>query len=614
MATADEYAGWIVANQAKKGTPEFDTVARAYQEVKGAPKSAAQRAAETNAQVASGKPVVSDADREMANPANSGSTLDNVRAGAGKAFVDLSRGVRQIFTPEKRSLSGLITGDNRSDIQKEIDESRKLDAPLMDTKAGLAGNIAGNVAATAPTMFIPGANGIIGGAALGSTLGAAQPVATGESRLNNAVVGGIGGAAVPAAAATWRTGKSLVEPLYAGGRENIIGRTLTRAAGPNAQAVEGRLANAAELVPGSAPTAAEVAESGGIAALQRAASAADPEAYAQRGLAQSAARAQALRDIAGTPGDLANAKGVREMMSGPHYDAAMKAKVPLTVSDKKISEIMSRPSLEGAWQEAEKMAREAGITSVTAKGEMTGETLHYLKMALDQKIADSKPGSPAQRLLMGTRDELRNWMEKAIPEYKAGREAFKSWSPAVDQHKVGAYLADKLSPALADQGALGRETAAQYAQALRNAPGTLKATTGFRGNDLADVMAPNQMNVLENVGRDLGRKANAQDLGRGAGSDTFQKLSMANIGQQSGMPRLVDFASSLPGVSRATSWIYRDTDNQIRQQMAQALLDPKKSAQLMREAKGNPQLAKALQEVQRLMIPAGASTALASQQ
>ncbi len=36
MATAEDYAKWIVANQSKKGTPEFDTVAKAYQEAKGA--------------------------------------------------------------------------------------------------------------------------------------------------------------------------------------------------------------------------------------------------------------------------------------------------------------------------------------------------------------------------------------------------------------------------------------------------------------------------------------------------------------------------------------------------------------------------------------------------
>jgi len=34
MATADQYAAWIVQNQAKRGTPDFDTVAKAYEQAK----------------------------------------------------------------------------------------------------------------------------------------------------------------------------------------------------------------------------------------------------------------------------------------------------------------------------------------------------------------------------------------------------------------------------------------------------------------------------------------------------------------------------------------------------------------------------------------------------
>jgi len=42
MATADEYAAWIVKNQSLKGTPDFDTVAKAYQEAKAAEAQIAQ--------------------------------------------------------------------------------------------------------------------------------------------------------------------------------------------------------------------------------------------------------------------------------------------------------------------------------------------------------------------------------------------------------------------------------------------------------------------------------------------------------------------------------------------------------------------------------------------
>jgi len=44
MATAEDYAKWIVANQSKKGTPEFDTVAKAYQAAKGVSLQTAQPA------------------------------------------------------------------------------------------------------------------------------------------------------------------------------------------------------------------------------------------------------------------------------------------------------------------------------------------------------------------------------------------------------------------------------------------------------------------------------------------------------------------------------------------------------------------------------------------
>ena len=51
MATADQYAEWIVTNSAKRGTPDFDTVAQAYQEAK-----AEENMAVTQAQIAPAQP------------------------------------------------------------------------------------------------------------------------------------------------------------------------------------------------------------------------------------------------------------------------------------------------------------------------------------------------------------------------------------------------------------------------------------------------------------------------------------------------------------------------------------------------------------------------------
>lgn len=126
------------------------------------------------------------------DPTEGMSGLQKFAAGAGKAFVDIGRGVKQL------SAMGPLNEEGRKrqqDIQAEIDESKRLDAPLMARGAGRAGNIAGNVAASIPLAAVPGANSLVGAAAIGGATGAVQPVASDESRGRNIAVGAAGGAA-----------------------------------------------------------------------------------------------------------------------------------------------------------------------------------------------------------------------------------------------------------------------------------------------------------------------------------------------------------------------------------------------------------------------------------
>ena len=109
------------------------------------------------------------------DPTEGMSATQKALAGAGKAFVDIGRGAGQML--------GIVP-------QSAIDEAKALDAPLMRTGAGLAGNIGGNLAAFAPTALIPGVNTLTGAGLVGAGMGAMQPVATGESRGANTAIGG----------------------------------------------------------------------------------------------------------------------------------------------------------------------------------------------------------------------------------------------------------------------------------------------------------------------------------------------------------------------------------------------------------------------------------------
>ena len=65
------------------------------------------------------------------NPTDGMSRLDLFRAGVGKSLVDTGQGLAQLVG----------AGPSRA----EVDERRQLEGALMDTGAGVAGNIAGQV-------------------------------------------------------------------------------------------------------------------------------------------------------------------------------------------------------------------------------------------------------------------------------------------------------------------------------------------------------------------------------------------------------------------------------------------------------------------------------------
>ena len=104
-------------------------------------------------------------------------------AGAGKAFTDIGRGAGQLM--------GLTSTE-------DVQASRERDVPLMQSKAALAGNITGGIAAAAPAMLIPGAGTVAGAAAIGGAYGALQPTTLTKERLANVGIGAATGGAAQA--------------------------------------------------------------------------------------------------------------------------------------------------------------------------------------------------------------------------------------------------------------------------------------------------------------------------------------------------------------------------------------------------------------------------------
>jgi len=160
------------------------------------------------------------------NPTDGQSFAQNAVAGYGRALPVLASGIKQAGLEAANRTGGAIFGGLSAlgmdgaaqgfaknvgapvssmvqEGQADIDEERRLSAPLRGTAGGFMGNLAGDVAMMAPAgggvlgLAKTGGQRLLGNAAVGAGFSGAQPVETGGNRAVNAGVGfgaGAGGA------------------------------------------------------------------------------------------------------------------------------------------------------------------------------------------------------------------------------------------------------------------------------------------------------------------------------------------------------------------------------------------------------------------------------------
>lgn len=505
------------------------------------------------------------------DPTEGMSTFEKLAAGVGKGMTDMARGAGQVL--------GLVS-------RKDVEDARRLDAPLMKTTAGQFGNVVGNLALTAPLAAIPGANTVAGGATIGALTGLLQPsTSTGETVANTAL-GGVAGAAIPAAVNGIRTLRAAAEPFYAAGQNRIVGRALNAAAGSDAPAVAQRLAQAGEIVPGSAPTVGQAAENAGIAALDRAATASNPgvtNAVSERMAAQNAARVNALRDLTGDDGRRAFFAAERDATANQLYGAARKAPVNPQVytpeAQANIAQFMQRIPKE-VLDRARKLAKIGGepMTDATSI-----QGLHWVKEGVDDLIGEAKRkgNDTLARQLTGLQKDLLAGIDNISPDYAAARQVYAAMSKPVNQMDVAQTIADRSINPLT--GALQPQA---YARALNDR--TAASTLGMPGATLANTLEPEQLNALQAILHDAQRATAAQNAGRGVGSDTVQKLAYTNMLDQAGVPTFMRKAAPFQVLGnvggRVADAAYARANRELGNQLAEVMLDPQAAARLMQQA------------------------------
>jgi hypothetical protein len=265
----------------------------------------------------------------------------NAAAGVGQSLYQTARGIGQVF--------GNVS-------EADVEEARRLDAPLMRTGGGQLGQIAGSVAqivgpgavakaAGAPAMvsnaLMP--TSLPGNIAQGAAFGALQPVGEDESRLLNTAVGAGAGGLGYAVPGMLRGVRSTVwDPVM--NQDRIVANTIRRfAADPDNLRMTG-----APNIPGYQPTLAEATLDPGIARLESAARSASIEggnAVMDALRSNNAARVQAIQGIAGDSAAMEAAKAARQRAAAAPLNQAMKdTGVTVTRTANLIDRILQGPS------------------------------------------------------------------------------------------------------------------------------------------------------------------------------------------------------------------------------------------------------------------------------
>jgi hypothetical protein len=504
------------------------------------------------------------------------SRFQQARAGFGKAFADTGQGLRQTWNAgqqvtlglqaEAAKRAGLIDERGRQAVvrrvgvplyergqamQQETQQQRQIDAPLMSTGGGLVGNVAGYAAqiigpglalrgTTAGTALLPRT---IGGNALqGAGLGYVQPVASEDERALNVGAGGVAGgigAAIPAGLAsvirTARYGRT-------SGAEKRAAQTLQ-------EAMQGRPLNVEQsAIPGVNRTLGEASMDPGIMAIERnlRRQIETMPQFVDIDAANNAARVAALQGIAGDEASMAAAIQAREAASGPLYQAAAPRVAQV---DAELMGALSRVPPR-VLAKARSLARMDGSEFGEDATQLTGQQLHYIKLAVDDALSKTGPGgigNVERRSLMGVKDALVSNISRAIPEYGQAMQAYAANSTPIGRMQIGQELLSRGRGAQDDILGNPLLQPGRFGRAAQNLEQVTQSATGFNKAKPGDYLTPDDLKVISSINDDLRRVAVRQANPAQPGSATFEAGALAKKITERGVLQMAGRGAPLVG-------------------------------------------------------------------
>jgi hypothetical protein len=343
------------------------------------------------------------------------------------------------------------------------------------------------------------------------------------------------------------------------------------------QAIVNALRNYDEYVQGGMPTAGVAASPVGstrYAALQQ--EVANRQAmttpYRERDIANKAARERALGTIAQDDAAMAAAIKDRKTVSDPLYKAAEQGVADVSGVVKVVDDLIAKnPGNTELLREMREIRR--GLTADKKTGVLRTDAKEITSVIDGIKARLAKEDN---KFIKGQLKEVRELLADAVPGYRVAQESFGQASKPINIMQVGQYLEGKLKPAIETPVA---ETAGRFSQALKDAPTTIKRSTGqSRFQQLSEILTPDQVKIVEGIKKDLAREAEFKSQAT-AGTKGGKAVPAAELSKSPAFfSKIVTLANTI------IDSLQGRINEKVAIELATEMLDPKLAADVLEKA------------------------------
>ena len=385
-----------------------------------------------------------------------------------------------------------------------------------------------------------------------------------------------------------RGGREVVRPFTQAGRETIVGNVLRQLANAP-ENLPSRLAAYEPQIPGYTPTTAQASRDVGLISAETAIRGLDTTGkFAAQASQANRARMNILDRLAKDQDAVNAAIAKREEVTAPLREQAfanqqltaeqMQRAVTLAV-DKQIDDVLKSPV--GKRDSVISVMNDVKTDVARAN---TVEELYEIRKdlrAAERGLLDrsARGGASAGAYKVANKElntviqAVDDVIESAAPGYRNYLNAYSKSSKGIERLQEAQGFRSKVLSTIPDPINVGDFIISQpsFARAVRAI-----------GKD--SKLSEMQIRTYEKIGRDLDAGV-LNRAGRVPGSDTFKNLSTANvIGGIIGKQMFGEVPAAANKVVAPLNWLYNGTDDQIREVLVDAMLDPKLASRLMTKA------------------------------